>query len=175
MMMNNLVAVIILFGSLSLASVGGGNTVIPDIHRAAVLVNHWLTDAEFAAAFAISQAAPGPGSLIVALIGWKAAGWSGAIAATIAMYGPACVLTYIASRLWLRFRNSHWLISLERGLAPIAMGLIFASSWILMQQVSHSLLSYAFMAAAVWAIVSAKFNPLLIMVVAGLAGILGLM
>ncbi|MDR3563601.1 MAG: chromate transporter [Negativicutes bacterium] len=174
-MNNSLLSLILFFGSLSLVSVGGGNTVIPDIHRHAVLVQHWLTDAEFAAAFAIAQAAPGPGSLLVVLVGWKAAGWAGALLAMLAMYGPACVLTYFASRLWLHFRNSRWQVALERGLGPIAIGLIFASGWIIAQEVCQGYLAFVFTAVTVGVVAKTKLNPLLLMALAGLAGVLGLL
>jgi chromate transporter len=174
-MNSNLWSILLLFGSLSLVSVGGGNTVIPDIHREAVLVRHWLSDAEFAAAFAIAQAAPGPGSLLVALVGWKAAGWPGAFAATAAMLGPACILTYFSCRLWLRFRDSRWQGAIEKGLAPIAIGLIFASGWIIAQEVSRGLVSYAFTAVTIWIVARTGISPLLVMVLAGLAGIAGLL
>ena len=52
--------IIILFGSLSLLSVGGGNSVLPEMHLRSVNEYHWLTDNQFADVFAISQAAPGP-------------------------------------------------------------------------------------------------------------------
>lgn len=171
----NLLTIFLFFSSLSLASVGGGNTVIPDIHREAVLMRHWLSDAEFAAAFAIAQAAPGPGSLLSALVGWKAAGWLGAIVATAAMYGPSCLLTYFACRLWLRFRDSRWLIALEKGLAPIAIGLIFASGWVVAQEVSHGAMSYLFTAAAAWIVACTKINPFIIMGIAALAGLAGVL
>ena len=44
---------------------------------------------EFADFFALSRAAPGPGSMLVALIGWKIAGLTGALVATAALYLPA--------------------------------------------------------------------------------------
>ena len=66
-----------LFALLSLLSVGGGNGVIPDMQRAAVSVHHWMSDQTFLDLFAISRASPGPGSLIVVLIGQQAAGLYG--------------------------------------------------------------------------------------------------
>jgi chromate transporter len=67
-----------LFAVLSMLAFGGGSGVIPDMQRAAVDRYHWLTAREFLDMFAISRAAPGPGSLIVVLIGLKAAGLAGA-------------------------------------------------------------------------------------------------
>lgn len=174
-MLNDLFSLVVLFSSLSLISVGGGNTVIPDIHREAVLLHHWLTEAEFASAFAIARVAPGPGSLLVALIGWKVAGWIGAITATISMYAPSSLLAYFVGRAWRSFKDNPWKEVIEKGLAPITFGLIFASSWIIAQDVSHGLLAYLLIALTTFIVAKTKINPLLIMVIAGLAGMANLL
>ena len=67
-----LIRIILLFSSLSILSIGGGNTVLPEMHPKSVNDYHWLTDSQFADIFAISQAAPGPSILIVTLVGYKA-------------------------------------------------------------------------------------------------------
>jgi len=71
-------AIALLFSSLSLVAVGGANVVVPEMHRQAVDIGHWMTDTEFASLYAIVRAAPGPNMLISTLIGWKAAGLAGA-------------------------------------------------------------------------------------------------
>ena len=116
-----------LFGGLSLLAFGGGTAVLPDMQRAAVDTHHWLTAPEFLAFFAISRAAPGPGSLIVMLIGQKVAGVPGAIVAGLAMFGPACAVAYAASLVWHRTAGVVWRQHVERALAPMAIGLTFAS------------------------------------------------
>ena len=55
---------------MSLFAVGGANSAIPEMHRVAVDVQHWMTDQQFADMFAISQLSPGPNVLIVTLIGY---------------------------------------------------------------------------------------------------------
>jgi chromate transporter len=91
-----------------------------------VTIHGWTTAREFADLFAISRAAPGPGTMLAALIGWKAAGGSGAVTATVALYLPCSLLVYGAARLWGRWRGSIWHAAVERGLAPIAAGLILS-------------------------------------------------
>jgi chromate transporter len=54
----------------SLFAVGGGNSVIPEMHRYAVDVQHWLSDRQFADSFALAQLTPGPNLIIVTLIGY---------------------------------------------------------------------------------------------------------
>ncbi len=68
---------------MSLFAVGGANAAIPEMHRIAVDVQHWLTDKQFADVYAISQLSPGPNVLIVTLIGYAVAGVAGALAATL--------------------------------------------------------------------------------------------
>ena len=65
------------FGLLSLFAVGGANSAMPEMHRVAVDVQHWMTDQQFADIFAISQLSPGPNVLIVTLIGYSVAGVCG--------------------------------------------------------------------------------------------------
>ena len=73
------------FGLMSLFAVGGANSAIPEMHRVAVDVQHWMNDKQFADVFAISQLAPGPNVLIVTLIGYSVAGVAGAVVATLSM------------------------------------------------------------------------------------------
>ena len=108
---DTLVALAIQFTSLSLVAFGGANAVIPEIHRQAVDVNHWMTNQDFAALFAIAQSAPGPNFLISTLVGWKAAGIPGALIATAAMCAPSCLLTFWAVKSWLViqwFTSTAW-------------------------------------------------------------------
>ena len=73
------------FSLFSLMAVGGAITLIPEMHYYVVESHHWMTGQEFAALFAIAQAAPGPNVLVVSLIGWKVAGLAGALVATVGM------------------------------------------------------------------------------------------
>ena len=84
---------------MSLFAVGGANAAIPEMHRIAVEVNHWMTDRQFADIYAISQLSPGPNVLIVTLIGYAVAGFGGALVATLAMCVPTAALAYYVSGL----------------------------------------------------------------------------
>ena len=99
-----LITLLLHFGLLSIAAVGGGNSAIPEIHRQAVEVSGWLTEREFADIFAISTAAPGPNFMISTLIGYHVAGPAGALVATLGMCGPSSVLAYYVSGTWEKFK-----------------------------------------------------------------------
>jgi chromate transporter len=121
-----LLGLVIVFGPLSLFSIGGGASLVAEIEHQAVAVHDWTTPREFADFFAISRAAPGPGTMLSALIGWKVGGLGGAIVASLALYLPSSLLVYGAARLWGRWRGSPWHGVVERGLAPLATGLVLA-------------------------------------------------
>src|SRR6202142_2700890 len=104
----NLLTLFAVFAPLSLLSFGGSNSVIADIAHQSVAVQHWTSEREFADLFALSRAAPGPGSMLAALIGWKLAGLTGALVATVSFYGPAALLVYLAAKIWGRWRGSAW-------------------------------------------------------------------
>src|SRR5437016_10406141 len=122
---DTLLSLAAVFVPLSLLSFGGSNAVIADIAQQSI-AQGWTSEREFADFFALSRAAPGPGSMLVALIGWKVAGLPGALVATASLYLPGAILLYGASRVWGRWRGSPWHSAIERGMAPIAAGLFLS-------------------------------------------------
>ncbi len=130
---DTLIALAVVFAPLSLLSFGGGNAVIADIAQQAITVQGWTSEREFADFFALSRAAPGPGSMLAALIGWKAAGVAGALVATVAFYLPSALLVFAAARLWGRWRGSSWHSAIERGIAPVAAGLFLGSGLVVLR------------------------------------------
>jgi chromate transporter len=162
----------VVFGSASLLSFGGGNAVIPQIQLETVHTYHWLTSGQFADAFAIAQAAPGPSTLLVSAIGYQAAGIWGAVLATAAMILPACLLMFFAARLWFRTKPSRWRSAVENGLAPIAIGLVLSSAIVIARSTENTLVQVAMTAGATVVLCATRLNPLWIMGACGLIGYL---
>jgi len=171
--LQTLATVAAVFASLSLVSIGGGNTVLPEIHRTAVQREQWMTDQQFADIYAISEAAPGPSSMISSLVGYKAAGLPGALVAIVAILGPSSLLMYVACLTWERFRTAKWRIAFEKGLAPISLGLLFSSGLTVVRSADHTVVAYAISAATVVLLLRTKLSPLLIMAAAGVLGAFG--
>jgi len=127
-------ALVVIFVPLSLVSIGGGPSVFAEMQHQAVMVHGWMTAREFADLFAISRAAPGPGSTLATLIGWKAAGWSGALVVSLAFFLPSSLLIFGAGRIWNRWRGSAWHGAVETGFAPIAAGLVLAGAFAVLRE-----------------------------------------
>jgi chromate transporter len=161
-----------LFALLSMVAFGGGTGVIPDIQRAAVDVHHWLTAKEFLDLFAISRAAPGPGSMIAALVGEKAAGLAGAVVAFTAMFGPSSLVVFAVARFWNRAARKPWRAVVERALAPVGIGMTFASGLALVRGTEHAPLSYAITAVTTLLVAFTSVHPILLLAIGASAFLL---
>jgi chromate transporter len=157
------------FGLMSLFAVGGANAAIPEMHRIAVDVRHWMTDKQFADVFAISQMSPGPNVLIVTLIGYSVAGVAGALVATLAMCGPTAILAYYVSRLLTRSSQSRWPAIIQAALVPLSIGLMGASGLILALASDRNWLAALVTAVSAGVAFATRLNPLWLL----LAGCLG--
>lgn len=143
----SVLALLLVFSPLSILSIGGGQATIPEMQHQAVVVHGWLTNGQFADLFAISRAAPGPSSLIAALIGWQVDGFWGAAAATLGMFLPSSLLMYAVGVWWHRRQDSAIRRAIERGLAPIAVGLVFAGAVTVLRAANAGVLALATVAA----------------------------
>jgi chromate transporter len=148
------------FAAVSLISVGGGIAVIPEMSRLVVDVHGWMDQARFTQLFALAQAAPGPNILVVGLIGWHVAGLAGMLVATAAMTVPAGVLAYGFSRLRRRLAGNTVLTLVEKGLVPIALGLIMAAGVILAQKATGGWLTAALVAGSTLFVWRTERSPL---------------
>jgi chromate transporter len=171
---NPILTLVWTFGLMSLFAVGGANAAIPEMHRVAVDVHHWLTDKQFADAFAISQMSPGPNVLIVTLIGYSVAGVGGALAATLAMCVPTAVLAYYVSRLLARSSHSRWPAILQAALVPLSIGLMSASGLILALTADQSWIAALVTVAAAVLAFATRLNPLWMLLVGGCLGFAGI-
>lgn len=144
---------------LSLVSFGGGQSIIAGLQHQTVDVLGMLTPRAFTDFYAISRAAPGPGTLILALIGWHLDGLVGALVATLAIFLPSSLLVCICGSIWHRHRASPWIIAAERGLAPVAAGLIFAGGYTVAQSAHLNWIEAGTVAAAIGLLLFTKVGP----------------
>ena len=161
------------FGLMSLFAVGGANAAIPEMHRIAVDVNHWMTDRQFADVYAISQLSPGPNVLIVTLIGYTVAGFGGALVATLAMCVPTAALAYYVSRLLGRSSHSRWPSTIQAALVPLSIGLMAASALIVAQAADRNGAAVALTLAVAAVAGTTRLNPLYLLLAGGILGFAG--
>jgi len=160
--------IFLVFAPLSLFSFGGGQAIIAEMQHQVVDVQHWMTNQEFVDLFALSRAAPGPSTLIAALIGWHVAGFLGALAGTLGIYLPSSIVMYAAIRWWHAQADSPWRRLLQKGLAPIALGLVLAGAATVLQAAQANALQLIVAVAGAALLLYTKIGPYPLMAAAAL-------
>lgn len=148
------------FMMLSLLAVGGAMTTAPDMQRFVVREQGWLTDAQFTASVALAQAAPGPNVLFVAVIGFNVAGLAGVLATMVGTLLPSTTLALAASRFSDRNRASKALQAFTIGLAPVTIGLLMSTSWILLEPTRTQWGAAALVAGTLVLMLRTRLSPL---------------
>jgi chromate transporter len=161
------------FFLVAFLAIGGINAAVPEVHRMVVDVERWMTNSEFAALFAIANAAPGPNLLLVTLVGWHVAGVVGALVTTAVVIGPTSILVYAVFHLWERFRNAPWRRPVQNGLSAVTVGLIAASAFLLAQASDTGPVTVAITLGTAAMSFWTRLNPLWAFGVAAAIGVAG--
>jgi chromate transporter len=162
------------FSLLSLMAIGGVSSILPGLQRYLVGVNHWLSDTQFANAYALGQAAPGPNMMFVTLLGLQIGGLAGAIVTTLAVICPPVLLTLAVTRLNANNPDTRLGRSVRGGLGPIAIGLTLSSGWILAQSSDHDWRGAVLTLATVMFMLRTRLNPVWLIAVGAIAGMSGI-
>src|SRR5262249_30865910 len=112
--------------------------------------------------------------LLAALIGFQVAGLPGALVATVAVCAPSCTLSYLVARVWQRFRDAPWRRAVEVGLAPITIGLMLSSGYLLARGACTGWVPAALTGGATAPVVWARVHPLWLFALGALLGMAGL-
>ncbi|WP_342117839.1 chromate transporter [Pseudoduganella sp. OTU4001] len=162
---------------LSLTAIGGGVVLVaPDIHHYVSVQNHWLSDQQFAAAYALAQAAPGPNLLFVTVIGWMLKGWLGAVVVTLAAIVPSSCLVLALGSVINRHGagQGRWTSALRDALAPLSSGMLAGAAWTFLSVADAGWRGILLALAAAAAAYATKLNPVWLIAFGALAGALGL-
>lgn len=180
----------LVFTKIGTFNFGGGYAMLSLIYNEVVVKNHWLTSPEFTDIVAISQSTPGPiGINAATYAGYTSvinAGypiWAGIMGAVIAslsiMWLPFLIMIAI-SRYLLTHKDSKDVKSIFEMLRPTIIGLIASAALLLMNKdnfgsPSESMLYFAIniavFLAAFFAVKVKKSNPILILLISGILGL----
>lgn len=162
------------FLMLSLLAVGGAVATAPDMHRYLVEERGWLDDATFTSSIAIAQAAPGPNLLFVVALGWNVAGVPGAIVTIAGMLLPSTLLTLAVSRWAARHRADLSVRAFTAGMAPITIGLLFATGVLVAAPLWPAPGALGLMALTVLVMLRSKVGPIWLVAIGAVVGATGL-
>lgn len=119
-----LLELFIYFAIISMLAFGGGNAVISLLERISVDQMRWVAPQDFAAAIGFAYITPGPILITSAFIGHRAAGFLGAIVATVGVFLIPWFLSVFAAQQVRRYIQHPWLQGFGLGAAPAVIGLL---------------------------------------------------
>jgi chromate transporter len=108
-------------------SYGGGFVIIPLMQGDAVDEHGWMTGAQFANAVAYGQLTPGPVTHTVAMVGWAAAGFGGALLASAIAFSPSFAAVYAFGNRFVALRASATARAFLDGAGPAAVGAVLGA------------------------------------------------
>ena len=159
---------------------GGGYAMLSLIQHEVVEVVHpgdsqpWLTLQEFTDIVAISQMSPGPIGINSATYIWYKVTGSvlGSILATIAVCLPSFILVLIVGKILLKRRENIYIKSTFNAIRPVVVGMIASAALLLMNKENFPdyTKSIAICVVAFLLVRYAKLHPILIVILAGIAG-----
>ena len=172
--MNQLPALIRVFAYLSLLTVGGGMAAFPELKVLTVDVHHWLTFQQLIHLYSVGQMAPGPNMMMIVSIGQWVAGLPGAVVVLIAFFLPTVVLSLTIGRLWTRLEKWPWRQSIQRGLAPVSVGLLLAGCLTMAKGAVTGWITAATALAVFATLLRSRINPALLILGGAVVGLLAL-
>jgi chromate transporter len=126
-----LLDLLLYFGQAGAAVFGSGLAIIPFLYAGVVEQRHWLTEAQFLDAIAVSMITPGPVVITATFIGYLVASVPGAIAAAVGVFLPAYVIVLIVAPRFARIVRNARVREFTRGVTAATTGAIAGAAVLL--------------------------------------------
>ncbi len=173
--MNEIPALVRVFAYLSLLTVGGGMAAFPEMKVLTVEGHKWLTFPQLIHLYSVGQMAPGPNMMMIVPIGLWAGGVLGALAVLIAFFGPTALLAFIVARGWKKLEKWPWRSSIQKGLAPVSIGLLLAGCFTMAKGAITGLETSVIAVGVLLILLQYKVNPALLVLGGAVIGVLSFM
>jgi chromate transporter len=85
------------------------------------------------------------------------------VVATLGLLAPTALLMFAVAHTWTRYKGARWQLALERGLRPIAAGMILAAGWVLLRTLDGGWAARTIAVLSATLLLNTRVNPLLLM------------
>ncbi len=169
----------LVFFKIGVFGFGGGAAMLSMIQYEVVEQNAWLTEDEFIRMTAISQMTPGPiGINCATYTGYLATDTIlGAFIATFALVSPAFIVIALMIKLYRKYKENLYVVSVMNTLRPTVAGLMIAACLLLINESSFGekcadFKSWILFALTIVAVKWLKVSPIIIIILAAVIGII---
>lgn len=181
-MMQGLWPLFSVFFQIGMFSIGGGYAVIPMIRDQVVIQQGWITQKMFTDIITLSQMTPGPLAINTStFVGLQIAGVSGAVTATLGCVIPGVAMALLLYLFFRKHRKTLYVSGVLEGLKAVSVGLIMSAAGTILMLTfcgtfdwhsveSVDMPSMILFGSALFALRMWRMNPILLMLLTGLAG-----
>ncbi|QGH33001.1 chromate transporter [Gracilibacillus salitolerans] len=118
------------FFKVGVLGYGGGPSSIPLVHKEVVDHYKWMDDDEFSDILAIGNTLPGPiATKMAGYIGYRLAGWLGAINAVLSTIVPSIIAMIILLVSLSTFSELPWVIGMTHAIVPVVGVMLAILTW----------------------------------------------
>jgi chromate transporter len=108
---------------------GGGYAMISALQQSLVFNHGWLSPEEFSNGIAVGQITPGPLMIMVTFLGFKIAGFWGALLGTIGLFLPSFFVVIAISHNYQRVKESPIVKACLKGINASIVGIIAVAAF----------------------------------------------
>ncbi len=156
---------------------GGGYAMIALLENEFVEQKKWIEKDEFLNVVAIAESTPGPIAINSATyIGYKNAGFAGALASTLGICIPSFVIIFCISLFFDRFLSFTYVARAFRGIQVCVIYLILSAGLKMLKGIKKSTFNMIVLAAVIAAmlfcsVTAASFSSIFYILICGAAGV----
>ncbi len=159
------------FFKIGIVTFGGGYAMIPMIEEEVVNKHHWTSKEELLDLIAIAQSCPGVFAVnISTFIGYKLNKKAGAFCTTLGAALPSFIIILLIAMFFHQFADNKVVAAMFRGIRPAVVALIAVPTFRLAKTASISLTNCWIPIACALAIWALGVSPILIIIIAAVAG-----
>ena len=165
-------SLLLTFMKIGLFTFGGGYAMIPLIQRETVENKKWISDEDILEIVAIAESTPGPIAINAAtFIGWRVAGFGGALAATVGVVLPSFAIITAISFVLAAFQDILWIRYAFNGIRAGVLALIVKALWSMYKQSPKGIFAYLIMFGAFAVTAFLPVNVVFVILFCAAAGI----
>ncbi len=151
---------------------GGAMPMLALVHTEVVQKRRWISQEEFDEAVMVGQIMPGPIAVdAITHMGYRLRGWPGAIVSWFSFILPSFLLMLALTLLYVQYGGIPQVSGVFKGLGAAVVAVILSAAWRMGKPHLKDPRSAILMVAAMLALLLLQVNVVLLVILAGLAGI----
>jgi len=152
---------------------GGAMPMLALVHTEYVEKRHWVSQEEFDEAVMVGQIMPGPIAVdAISHMGYRLRGWPDAVVSWFSFIFPSFLLMLALTLAYLRYGGIPQVAGIFKGLGAGVAAVIAAAAWRMGKPHLKNIKTAFLMVAALLGLLLLKANVVLLVILAGLAGLL---